>query len=137
MIYNSALTDKYNYTSHNPNVPYSIRSTGCGWKLNTNESIVKPLNADYYIWSDGDGTEHYFLPDTTSGTTDYRDEDGLLLTLTADSAGYTMTDADGNVRYFKKITTSSVIAEVGTLNYLLDVYGTKLSFAVAKEASPV
>ena len=130
LVYNSALTDKYNCASHNPNIPYTIWSTGYGWKLNTNESIAKPLGADYYIWSDGDGTEHYFLPDNTataSGTT-YKDEDGLLLTLTVGTDGYTMKDADGNTRYYKKIAAGSALAEGGTLHYILDVYGNRLQF---------
>ena len=130
LVYNAALTDKYNYTSHNSNVPYRIMSTGCGWKLSTNESIARPLNADYYIWSDGDGTEHYFLPDTSSTPTVYKDEDGLLLTLTASNNGYKIEDIDGNIRYFNKITTSTAIAEGGTLEYIQDIYGNRLQFTL-------
>ena len=130
LVYNSALADKHNKASSNPNVPYSTISTGYGLKLSTNESIAKPVGADYYVWADGDGTEHYFLLDATSGTTTYKDEDGLLLTLTVDSAGYTMEDADGNIRYFKKIVTGSEVAEGGALHYIRDIYGNTLEFTL-------
>ncbi|MBR7099289.1 MAG: RHS repeat protein, partial [Clostridia bacterium] len=130
LVYNSALTDKYNYNQHNVNVPYRFWSSGYGWKLNTNESIVKPKDADYYIWSDGDGTEHYFLPDTSSTPTVYRDEDGLLLTLTAGGSGYTMKDINGNIRYFEKITTGTAIAEGGILKTITDIYGNELHFSL-------
>ena len=130
LVYNSALTDKYNYTQHNSNVPYRYWSSGYGWKLSANESIVKPKDADYYVWSDGDGTEHYFLPDPTDAPSVYKDEDGLLLTLTVISNGYTITDSAGNVRHFKKITTSTAIAEGGTLQSITDIYGNKLEFSL-------
>ena len=130
LVYNSAMTDKYNYTQHNNNVPYRYLSSGYGWKLSTNESIVKPKDADYYVWSDGDGTEHYFLPATSGASGVYKDEDGLLLTLTVSDGGYTITDIDGNSRYFKKITTSTAIAEGGTLQTITDIYGNKLEFSL-------
>ncbi len=130
LVYNSAVTDKYNYTQHNTNVPYRIWSSGYGWKLSTNESIVKPLEGDYYVWSDGDGTEHYFLPDTSSNPTVYKDEDGLLLTLTVSEDGYTITNVNGNTRFFERITTSTAVAEGGTLKTITDIYGNELQFSL-------
>ena len=130
LVYNSAVTDKYNYTEHNTNVPYRFWSSGYGWKLNTNESIVKPLEENYYVWSDGDGTEHYFLPDTSSNPTVYKDEDGLLLTLTVSEDGYTITDVDGNTRFFERIITSTKIEEGGALKKITDIYGNELLFSL-------
>ena len=56
------------------------------FKLNINETLIKKWyinkegdTAPYYIWSDSDGTEHYFFP--KEGSLDYEDEDGLHLTL--------------------------------------------------------
>ena len=63
--------------------------------------------------------------DPTDAPSVYKDEDGLLLTLTVISNGYTITDSAGNVRHFKKITTSTAIAEGGTLQSITDIYGNK------------
>jgi hypothetical protein len=88
LIYNSSLADKF-YLKDSVNVPYSECSTGYGWKISACESIVKPHGQNYYVWADGDGTEHYFLPDTsTTASNDYKDEDGLLLTLTVQANAY-------------------------------------------------
>ena len=129
LVYNSAVTDKYNYTQHNKNVPYRFWSSGYGWKLSTNESIVKPKDADYFVWADGDGTEHYFLPDASDPTT-YKDEDGLLLTLKEADNGYTITDVDGNARFFERIITSTEIADGAALKRITDIYGNELHFSL-------
>ena len=105
LIYNTATANKYNTYADNPNVHYKYLSAGYGLKLNTNESVVKRTytgengtDQTYYIWSDGDGTEHYFLYDPT--TQSYRDEDGLSLTLTETQYHMVIEDIQGNIRQF-------------------------------------
>ena len=74
------------------NVPnFSKMKTGYGWKLNIQESVVQAdicLDPNYggycYVYTDGDGTQHYFYADDT--TEGYIDEDGLGLNLIVDSS---------------------------------------------------
>ncbi len=69
---------------------------GQGWKLSAQQTVVeKTIGKDpYLIYTDGDGTEHYFSKD---GST-WKDEDGLNLKITKSTSGsntiYTMTDPD-------------------------------------------
>ena len=130
LIYNSSLADKF-YLKDSVNVPYSECSTGYGWKISACESIVKPHGQNYYVWADGDGTEHYFLPDTsTTASNDYKDEDGLLLTLTVQANGYTITDIDNNIRFFAKTSSTADYDESGLLNHIQDAYGNKILFSL-------
>ena len=130
LIYNSSMADKF-YLKDSVNVPYSECSTGYGWKISACESIVKPHGQNYYVWADGDGTEHYFLPDTsTTAFNDYKDEDGLLLTLTVQANGYTITDIDNNIRFFAKTSSTADYDESGLLNHIQDAYGNKILFSL-------
>ena len=79
---------------------------GIGWRTNYHERVFKWICDDvtgadnYYIWEDGDGTDHYFKK--SSGST-YKDEDGMELTLKIDSDAdlkFSIKDKNGNARYF-------------------------------------
>ena len=71
---------------------------GNGWRTNFNQTaIVWDQNSSYYVWTDGDGTKHYFLYES-AGT--YKDEDGLELTLTVSGNTKKITDKYGNASYF-------------------------------------
>lgn len=77
---------------------------GLGWRTNYNQLVYKwNQNSNYYVWEDGDGTDHYF--EKVSGST-YKDEDGLELTLTvnsnSDTARYTITTKTGETSVFDK-----------------------------------
>ena len=73
---------------------------GIGWRTNYNQLVYNwSLDSDYYIWEDEDGTDHYFKQENG----EYKDEDGLELTLTTNGSGnqkYCITDKNGNRRYF-------------------------------------
>lgn len=65
-------------------------------------SSVYGLSGDYqtkwpYVYTDGDGTEHYFMK-TSDGK--YKDEDGLGLELKTISGGYTIGDDKGGLMTF-------------------------------------
>ena len=103
-VYNSYMAkEKYNKSS-----PY----TGRGWRMSIQQTL-KPsseynLSGDAastfpYVYTDADGTEHYFYKKTEGGTTKYFDEDGLDLELTIsnnDNEKYTITDKDKNKLIF-------------------------------------
>ncbi|MBO5111334.1 MAG: RHS repeat-associated core domain-containing protein [Clostridia bacterium] len=136
LIYNAAISNQYNIQTKNPNVHYKYTSTGLGLKLSTNESIVERNYIDpdgatktFYVWSDGDGTEHYFLADETDQTgKKYKDEDGLGLTLTVETSNYYIEDLNHNVRRFTKSTGTEYINAGGVLEHIQDQYGNKLRF---------
>ena len=48
-----------------------------------------------------------------------------------------MEDADGNIRYFKKIATGSEVAEGGALQCVQDMYGNKLEFTLNDYGQPI
>ena len=71
---------------------------GYGWRTNYHQSVELSEYEDYYIWTDGDGTEHDFHPSGSANT--YIDVDGLQLTLTVFGEGCILTDKYGNASYF-------------------------------------
>lgn len=85
---------------------YTNMNIGSGWRLSIQETVVPFTigSKKYYIYSDGDGTEHYFYYNENDKK--YVDEDGLNLTLsfwTASATGYeyiTMQDKKGNQKVF-------------------------------------
>lgn len=136
LTYNSAIAD-YPGTYQNTEVPYLISSAGFGFKWSMYESIVERTyygsgntNVTYYVWSDADGTEHYFTPCLdASGNTIYKDEDGLQLTLTVGTSSYTITDTSNTVRTFTRTTSdSSTLKAGGVLSKITDASGNCISF---------
>lgn len=75
---------------------------GYGWRTNYNQKVhLWSENNNYYVWEDSDGTDHYFLYDEEDQ--DYKDEDGLELTLTTTGSGdttYCIKDKKDNCSYF-------------------------------------
>ena len=78
-VYNSCLSES------NP------VSCGKGWRTNMHQSVCKKTigSVAYYIWTDGDATEHFFA---ISGSKPYADAEGMSLKLTTSSTELTITD---------------------------------------------
>ena len=138
LVYNSALANK-NYTSGNAQTPYATAYTPNGFKLNIQETLIKRsyvkddgTSSYWFVWADGDGTEHYFMPNGTANT--YADEDGLLLTLFHDTANAvcTITDIDKTVRTFSQMATSSAFC----LTSITDKSGNKVTFTLDASYRP-
>jgi len=110
LVYNSAVAGQdYSVEDSSIIIPYMPY----GFKLNVNETIVQKsyvdstgTTANYYVWSDGDGTDHAFFATDSYGYT-YRDEDGLQLKLNINSAAGTITDQNHTVRHFERIENST------------------------------
>ena len=136
LTYNSAIADypsSYQYAE----VPYLQGTAGFGFKWSMFESIVERTyygagntTVTYYVWSDADGTEHYFTPCLDAdGNTIYRDEDGLQLTLSVGTSYYKITDTSNTVRTFTRTTSdSSNIKAGGVLSKITDASGNCISF---------
>lgn len=89
-------------------------SLGKGFRLNLQMTVLESSKygltetsaTNYpYVYTDGDGTEHYIQKVTEGGKTEYKDEDGLGITLrihpnTDKDASYQITDKAGNDYYF-------------------------------------
>ncbi|RGS76076.1 hypothetical protein DWX71_10180 [Ruminococcus bromii] len=80
-----------------------------------------------YVYTDEDGTEHYFYKKTENGKTKYLDEDGLKLELTTSGSGnskYAIKDEKDNYIYFntKGLLTSTKDSNGNktTINYASD-----------------
>ena len=139
MIYNSALAGKdYSYSNVQTSNVTSLAPRG--FKLNLHETLIKKsyINAEgatayYFVWADADGTEHYFMPTSTSGT--YADEDGMLLTL-VESTSCTITDSNENVRTFTSRSRPSGTISGWYLSSITDKNGNKVEFSVDSSYRP-
>ena len=95
-IYNGYLANKKFCSINSKTTAFTNMNVGLGFKLNIQETIVPTSaemssNAYLYIYTDPDGTEHYF--ELVEGI--LKDEDGLGLELIYDAAtGWTMKDGD-------------------------------------------
>ncbi|SHI03413.1 DNRLRE domain-containing protein [Clostridium grantii] len=124
--YNGNLIFTHNDLSMNGNLmPVSInhvfnsneKSTdikyGFGWRTNLSQRIENQTigGTNYYVYTDEDGTKHYLKLDSASG--EIKDESGLNITLTINSAStderYVLKDKEDNkltftsTGYLKKI----------------------------------
>ena len=103
-----SISHFYNSCLSNLN-PYGC---GYGWKTSAHQKVEKRKIGDtnYYVWMDGDGTEHFFK---VTSRTPYNDEEGMGLKMTyndSDSANrtITITDKSHNKMVFKR--TSDALA---------------------------
>ena len=134
LVYNQAHAGKY-VVSATANVPNISATFGYGIKMNVNEYLVPRTYVDtegsevtYYIWTDADGSEHDFYPEGDS-TTIYKDDDGLLLTLTVSGNTYEIEDMNHNVRTFQRTSSDrSKIRDGAILQSIRDKNGNMLQY---------
>ena len=119
LVYNANMSGKF-FTSSDAITPVTVASAAYGFKLSTQETISSKVidGVQYYVWSDADGTEHYFSkyvslydPDPKCYCYDvngnkiyesdpgyktvYHDEDGLGLKIEVSATGYTLMEDNG------------------------------------------
>ncbi len=125
-VYNSAYcTGEYRNQVFNSGSRYYYMDIGYGWKLSAQQTCSYYTNG-YLSYCDADGTIHFLerIGDVYSGT--FQDEDGLGLTAVASggdgnlgiNTNYTMTDLNGNIKYFAG----------GTLQYEQDANGNRITY---------
>ena len=108
LVYNGYLSGYYfssdSVDSDNRQVAltadFSNMRLGTGFKLNVQETIIETTvgNRTYYVHSDSDGTEHYYL--NFYGDSIYYSEDGLGWNITKSSGNYILADETGNKKTF-------------------------------------
>lgn len=93
------------YNSNQKDETYNYARMGTGWRLNYSLKLkyLQIGGVDYFKYTDGDGTEHYFKKDAASGI--WKDESGMDLTLTlgtneSDPRYFTVKDKKDNKIYF-------------------------------------
>ncbi len=69
---------------------------GYGWRTNFHQTVEQATD-NTYIWTDGDGTKHYFY---YVAINTFQDEDNLGLTLTVAEDGYVIRDRYENCSVF-------------------------------------
>ena len=111
-VYNSAYaTGEYAEAITGATNLYPNMKLGAGWKLDIQQSVTQ-RTGEPITYIDGDGTAHYFINEYGV----LRDEDGLGLTLTISGTNFTMTDLQGNVKYFTN----------NLLSYITDTNGNRV-----------
>ena len=137
------LTFEHNiFTTADEIMPFSLYATynsnTKSWRLNTEETVESTIigNIQYYKWTDGDGTEHWFSPIVqknaygdhnyyeitpygdmfpVANPTEFYDQDGLGLKITISNGNIIMSDDKGNQKTFVN----------GKLSSISDTYGNK------------
>ncbi|MBP3412148.1 MAG: hypothetical protein J6K89_02710, partial [Oscillospiraceae bacterium] len=133
LVYNSAYGGRYftedsdlgNEVQMLHTKSYSDMLMYVGWKLSAQQTVV-PFsvgNENYLIYTDGDGTEHYFMDDDDDGV--YDDEDGLKCEMTVSGANYTMTNKKDYKWYFTN----------GFLTREEDAYGNRIDYHYTDNSS--
>ena len=94
---------------------------GYGWKTNAHQKIsARTHNSrNYYVWEDGDGTEHFF---EATGSQPYKDAEGMDLELTVNSSNtqIMITDKQDNAMLFQ-IVQSGLAWRHGNEGHLDDL----------------
>ncbi len=140
-VYNSALAGKA-YTYANSQVPQSSSYMPNGFKMSINETLIRKsytspdgISEYYYVWADSDGTEHSFFS-VNGSTTEYKDEDGLQLTLSFEGTYPAITDQSHTVRQFEAIQ-SPEYEYAWHLKKIIDKNGNSLNFTFDSNKRPV
>ena len=94
-VYNSCDADKNDFFC------------GYGWRTNFHQTLHKELLDEtiYYVYTDGDGTEHWFKP-TTTAATKYKDESGMSMELVPGTESVTIRDKGDNILTFPLISAT-------------------------------
>ena len=163
------------FNTYCANVKYSAgksnsskTSVGKGYRLNIQQTVLPSTQyglsgtaaTNYpYVYADADGTEHYIAKTTENGSTVYKDEDGLGLTLvtsSTESYKYRLKDKQGNrwyfndqgnlfcikdandntIRIYYKSATDNYSANQ-MIDYITDGAGHKFTFAYTSETGYV
>ncbi|MBQ3133559.1 MAG: DNRLRE domain-containing protein [Clostridia bacterium] len=105
LVYNGYISNINYNIGHN----HSSKSIiGTGWRLSVHQTVLSSTKFNLtgemqekypYVYTDADGTDHYFVRKVENGTTTFLDEDGLGLKLTIPKTSvsyYTISDKEGN-----------------------------------------
>ena len=141
----------YTYNSYYAGQKYtdSYPYTGRGWKMNiqqtlyeTSEDLLGKFQKDYpYVYTDADGTEHYFCPKVENGTTKYYDEDGLNLELqitkTSKTDYYVIVNEDNEKFHFNQSGLLSKMENKSGKSVVINYSGNKITSIADAEGDTI
>ncbi len=97
---------------------------GYGWTLDCLQKMTSTGITDYpYVYTDKDGTKHYFYKDTSDGNK-LKDEDGLGFVITATSGA----DYDHNITMETKDKVKYIFGKDGFIRFIEDLDGNKITY---------
>lgn len=117
------ITATYNSVLHNK-LFANGSPAGYGWQFSFNQyveetdSSLKSAGYDY-IYTDEDGTEHYFKKDDPADTEQWTDEDNLGLTLTADDNYVYISNGDVIQKYDSPSNKGVLLSETDSNNNVI------------------
>lgn len=139
---------RYYYNSYSAYKKYDITKpyNGWGWRMNIQQTVYETtgdLADEYpYVYTDADGTEHYFCPKIEEGITKYYDEDGLGLELVLSNDKYKIITKSDDILEFNssglliKSTNKAGQAitivydeDANKIKYIVDSEGYTISFS--------
>ena len=105
---------------------------GFGWRTNFHQTLHKEFldSTVYYVYTDGDGTEHWFKP-TSSAATKYKDESGLSMELVPGNDSVTIRDKGDGILTFPVInetpTASNPVTGKVLISSIADACGNTIT----------
>ncbi|MDO5435761.1 MAG: DNRLRE domain-containing protein, partial [Clostridia bacterium] len=109
---------------------------GYGWRTNFHQTLHKEYLDDkvYYVYTDGDGTEHWFKP-TTAAAVKYRDESGLSMELVPGTSSVTIRDKGDGIMTFPVISATPTASDPVTgkvlISSIADACGNTITVSAA------
>lgn len=141
----------YTYNSYYAGQKYtdSYPYTGRGWKMNiqrtlyeTSEDLFGEYQDDYpYVYTDADGTEHYFCPKVEDGVTKYYDEGGLNLELqipkSSNTYYYVIVNEDNEKLHFNQSGLLSKMENKSGRSVVINYSGNKITSIADAEGDTI
>ena len=90
------------------------------------------VSTEYYIYTDADGTEHYF--EIKPGQSSYQDDEGLGLTLSLSGTVHTLKDETNNRKEFTNGYLTKLIDRNGNTIYFL--YNDNTAYSTSNPVNP-
>ena len=107
---------------------------GMGWRTTANQSLHREAlrdyegnDVDYCVWTDGDGTEHYFK---LSGDQPYKDDEGMELKLTVSGGTATIRDKSDTAMAFPDPNSNGAKSYITSVT---DACGNQMTYAYAAD----
>ena len=98
---------------------------GLGWRTSLHQIVRQETVASdtYYIWQDGEGTDHFFKKTSAQP---YSDSEGMQLKMNLTDSGLTITDKGDTVMAFEKIGADDFPCRLKTVT---DPHGNRMELA--------
>ena len=116
----------------------STMDFGSGWTLDCVQTLASQTigGREYLRYTDGDGTEHYFLKDSRKDSSYYYDEDGLGLKIKTVAGGYGTYTYGYDAKYNLTSVSDGHVTQSMTYSAQGNVTNTKLTQRITPVMGP-